>query len=166
MAAKIRIRGHVPRNELIETQKRTKDARLYRNIEMVLFAYDGLSATKIANRINCSPATVCGWIRSWNEQGLDGLTPNFGGGRPSYLTEEEQKSVLEWIGASIENIKENGGVLTIRDVQSYIKERYGVEYTYCGIWRLCRERWGLKLIKPYSHDYRKPKDAEGILKKE
>ncbi|NMG83724.1 MAG: helix-turn-helix domain-containing protein, partial [Methanosarcinales archaeon] len=74
MAAKIRIKGHVPRNELIETQKKTKDARLYRNIEIVLFAYDGLSATKIANRINCSPATVCGWIRSWNEQGLDGLT--------------------------------------------------------------------------------------------
>ena len=46
MAAKIRIREHVPGNELIDIQKRTKDIRLYRNIGMVIFAYDGLWCEK------------------------------------------------------------------------------------------------------------------------
>lgn len=61
MSAKIRIREHVPRNEMIETEKRTKDVRLYKNIEMLLFAYNRLSARKIADRIHCSLVTVCGW---------------------------------------------------------------------------------------------------------
>jgi len=30
------------------------------------------------------------WLERWNKQGLEGLKPNYGGGRPSELSEEQK----------------------------------------------------------------------------
>jgi len=30
------------------------------------------------------------WLEKWNKQGMEGLKPNYGGGRPSELSEEQK----------------------------------------------------------------------------
>ena len=50
-------------------------------------------------------------------------------------------------------------------VREYVLKRFGVDQTYSAIWKIVREKFKLNLIKPYSKDYRKPDNAEAILKK-
>ena len=53
--------------------------------------------------------------------GLDGLKPSFGGGRPSKLSYEQQ--------VELDNIIENTPNLSMKNVQQIIKEKFNVEYS-------------------------------------
>jgi transposase len=51
-------------------------------------------------------------------------------------------------------------------VRKYVLIKYNVNYTYSGMWKIIREKFELNYITPFSKDYRKPDDADEILKKD
>ena len=61
------------------------------------------------------------WLENWNEKGLEGLKPNYGGGRPSELTEEQKEE--------LKKILEKRDDWTTREVRELINEEFGVEYS-------------------------------------
>ena len=77
------------------------------------------------------------------------MKPNYGGGRPSELS-EEQKEELKAI------LKERDD-WTTREVRELIKEEFGVEYSLRHVSRILKSL-GMKYSKPYQ--YRKPENAK------
>lgn len=53
---------------------------------------------------------------------------------------------------------------TTREVKELISEDFDVEITENGVYRMLRS-WKMKLGKPYEEDYRRPDNAEELLKK-
>ena len=53
---------------------------------------------------------------------------------------------------------------TTEEVREFIFLKFEVEYTLKQI-RIILKKFGMNHAKPYPHDYRKPKNAEDILKK-
>jgi putative transposase len=96
------------------------------------------------------------WLKNWNEKGLEGLKPNYGGGRPSELTEEEKEE--------LKAILEKRDDWTTKEVRELIKDRFDVEYSQRHVSRLLKS-FGMKYSKPYQQDYRRPENAEKELKK-
>ncbi len=108
-----------------------------------------------AEEVGISKVTGYEWLHEWNEKGLEGLKPNYGGGRPSELS-EEQKEELKAILKSRDD-------WTIKEVRELIKEEFGVEYSFRHVTRILRSL-GMKYAKPYQLDYRKPENGEEEFK--
>jgi len=84
------------------------------------------------------------------------LIPRYAGGRPSKLTKEQKDKLLELLKQ-----KDNW---TTEEVRDLIHKEFNVEYTLKQI-RIILKKYGMKCAKLYTYDYRRPSDAEGILKK-
>lgn len=62
---------------------------------IVLLTADGMSATAIQERLYLSRPTVCKWRRRYREQGIEGLQDTERAGRPTALTDEMAKRILD-----------------------------------------------------------------------
>ena len=99
--SKINIFNVMSKDELKREIKKSKnDVRYHeRLIAMKLFS-KGNKLSDIADTLELSYPTVHVWAKNCEKYGLDGLKPNFGGGRPSILTDEilnelEQRILVE-----------------------------------------------------------------------
>ena len=48
---------------------------------------------KLLNWLGVTEATGYAWLKRWNSRGYEGIIPDFGGGRPSKLTEEQKEEL-------------------------------------------------------------------------
>jgi transposase len=115
--------------------------RLYKRLLVIKMLKKGFNIDDAAEFINVTPRTVYNWLKNYNEKGLDGLIPNFGGGRPAYLTNEELSELN--IILSDENAN-----YTIEQVRKIIRDKFGVEYSYKQTWFITRKKLGLNYGKP------------------
>jgi len=106
------------------------------------------------------------WLEKWNEKGLEGLKPNYDGGRLSELTEEQKEE--------LKRILEKRDDWTTREARELINEEFDVEYSIRHVSRiLCYyviksclqvsnilKSFGMKYAKPYQRDYRRPENAK------
>ena len=86
---------------------------------------------------------------------MHGLKPNYGGGRPSKLTEDQKEELKEML-------EERDW--TTKEVQELIEAEFGVSYSSWQVKRILKS-FGMRYAKPYQKDYRKPDNAEDTLKK-
>lgn len=61
------------------------------------------------------------WGKACEKDGLDGLIPNFSGGKPSKLSEENK--------VQIKQILIEGETLTMTDAQRILKDDFGIEFS-------------------------------------
>lgn len=78
------------------------------------------------------------------------------GGRPMKLSPEEFTQLQELLSQK--------STWTTDEVRTLIYEKFGVEYTLKQI-RIILKKLKMKYGKPFIHDYRRPDDAESLLKK-
>ena len=153
----IQILRHMNVQDLTNQIKRLeKDTMVLQRLFFIKHRYDGKSVEEAANLVGASKNTGYIWQERWNEKGYDGLIPQFAGGRPSNLTphqKEELRSILE-----------TQGNWTTKEVQVLISKKFGVNYSMKQV-RVILKGFGMNYAKPYQHDYRKPKNANQILKK-
>jgi putative transposase len=153
----IPIVRHMNVKNLIKQIKRLeKDTMVLQRLFFIKHRYDGNSVEKSAKLVGASKNTGYLWQKRWNEQGYDGLIPQFAGGRPSNLTGKQKKE--------LRSILEKQDNWTTKEVQKLISKKFGVDYTLKQI-RVILNKFGMNYAKPFQHDYRKPKNAEDILKK-
>ena len=86
-----------------------------------------------------------------------GLVPRFGGGRPGKLTVGDKERLVKLLGRRND--------WTLREIRMLIREEFGVEYSESRL-RDVLKSLGVRHAKPYSRDYRRPVDAEAVLKKD
>jgi len=115
--------------------------RLYERLLAIKMLKKGLSIDETTDFVNVSPRTVYNWLKTYNKKGLAGLIPNFGGGRPSYLSDKDLTE-LNLI------MSDKNANYTIDDVRKLIKDKYGIEYSYKQVWFITKKKLGLNYGKP------------------
>lgn len=148
---------HIPAEELDRRIKKLeKSTRVLQRLYFIRYLYRGMSVKEAADLVGVTKATGYAWLKRWNSRGYEGLIPEFGGGRPAKLTDEQKEKLKELL--------KKKDSWTTREVQEIIEEELGVSYSSWQVRRILKS-FGMKYAKPYQKDYRKPEDAEETLKK-
>lgn len=153
----IPIVRHMNVQDLTKQIKRLeKDTMVLQRLFFIKYRYEGKSVKEAAKLVGASKNTGYLWQKRWNKKGYEGLKPQFAGGRPSNLTDKQKKELRKML--------EKDDLWTTKEVQKLISKKFAVDYTLKQI-RVILKSFGMNYAKPYQHDYRKPKNAESILKK-
>ena len=86
--------------------------RLYQRLVFMKLLMQDLTIQEAAESVGVKKRTGYNWLNSYNEKGLDGLIPNFGGGKPAYLTDEQFDELYDILKDEFSNY-------TIEDVRKY-----------------------------------------------
>lgn len=156
LGEQIHIKKHLSLEELDRRIKREKDAKILRRLYFIKFRYEGDTVHEAAVKIGITNRVGYIWQERWNEEGYVGLSPRYAGGRPSKLTDQQK--------IELEQMLRQKDSWTSKEVRNLIIEKFGVEYTIKQVLVIAKQM-KMKFAKPYQHDYRRPKDAEDILKK-
>lgn len=105
-------------------------ARLVQRLCFVKNCYRGDSASEAAGRVGVSDSTGARWVSRWNEAGVEGLRPDYGGGRPSKLDDGDRERLRERLRAD--------GPWTTAAVRELLHEEFDVEYAPGYLPRLLR----------------------------
>jgi putative transposase len=133
-----------------------KDTKILKRLYFVKYRYKGDSVEESSQRIGITRNDGYIWQRRWNEQGYDGLIPRYGGGRPMKLSSEKLDRLIDLLNQKT--------TWTTDDVRTMIHQEFGVEYTMKQI-RIILKKLNMAYGKPFTQDYRRPDDAESLLKK-
>jgi len=152
----IHIDKDLSREEVLKMIKVEKDAKVLRRLYFIKFRYEGDSIQEAAEKIGITKRIGYIWQERWNKDGYQGLIPQYSGGRPSKLTDQQK--------AELERLLRQKDSWTSREVSDLIIKEFGVTYTIKQVLVIAKNM-GMKFAKPYQRDYRRPTDAEDILKK-
>ncbi|MCL2116323.1 MAG: helix-turn-helix domain-containing protein [Methanobrevibacter sp.] len=115
--------------------------RIYQRVLFLRMLRQNFSIKDATHLLNVTERTGKNWLKKYNELGFDGLIPNFGGGRPSLLKNDQLEEIKEIVGNKDANY-------TIKDVRKLIFDKYGIKYSYKQAWVICREKLKLNYGKP------------------
>ena len=153
----IPIEHHLSSEELLKRIKSLeKDTRVLQRLYFVKHRYEGASVAESAKLVGTSKPVAYQWQERWNKDGYDGLIPRFAGGCPSKLSDEQKEELEEILHQRYD--------WSTKEVQELIFNRFNVTYTCKQILEILK-KFGMHHAKPYSHDHRRPEDAEDRLKK-
>ncbi len=153
----IQIEHHMSIEELNKRIKTLEnDTKILRRLYFIKYRYEGKLVSESAKLIGITKRIGYIWQKRWNEKGYDGLTPRYAGGRPSKLDDDQKRRLVELI-------KQKDAWAT-EEIRELIFKEFNVEYTIKQI-RIILRNMGMNCSKPFPHDYRRPKNAEDILKK-
>lgn len=143
-------------DEINSLIKHENNSRVLKSLYFIKFRLSGDSVEEATTKVGVTKKTGYYWQEKWNKGDYTALTPNFGGGRKSKLTDEQIKELRALL--------ENKVYWTTREVMELIKEKYGIEYSQKQIGVILHS-FNMYHSKPYTFDYRRPENAEEILKK-
>jgi putative transposase len=148
---------HVSPDELSGwIRRKEKEMRVLKRLYFIKYLYEGAGVEEAADKVGVVKAVGYEWLRRWNKEGYKGLRPKFGGGRPPALTEGQKDDLI------VELRKRDNWALA--EVRKLLLDKFGVIYSENHVRRMLKS-FGMKHAKPYAHDYRRPDDAEKVLKK-
>jgi putative transposase len=154
---KVYVERHLSVEELDQKIRGLKqDVKVLKKLLFIKSLYQDESVEKSANLMSVTKASGYNWLRAWNKDGYDGLQPKPKSGRHARLSDEERKE--------LKNILREKDSWTTREIQDLVKREFGVEYSSWQIRRIIKS-FGMKYAKPLQKDYRRPGNAEEILKK-
>ena len=96
------------------------------------------------------------WAKACEKEGLNGLIPNFRGGKPSKLSDENK--------VQFKQILIEGENLTMTDAQRILKDEFGIEFSLPHVGTIVRQL-GFNYGKPRPKFRKAPENGEEILKK-
>jgi transposase len=143
-------------NEIEAELNKHHDAKLRLKLLFLRFLHRNFEDMEYAcESFKIGLTTAYEWIHRWNEGGVKSLQDRSIPGRPPKLKEEE-----------VERLKEDlkGKNWELKDVKELIFNKFGVNLGKTTVYELLRDKIKMHYAKPYKKDYRRPKDAEEILK--
>lgn len=153
----IPIEHHLSSEDLLKQIKLLeKDTRVLQRLYFVKHRYEGASVDEAAKLVGISKPVAYQWQERWNQEGYEGLKPRFAGGCPSKLTDDQKEKLKAMLHERDD--------WSTKAVQELIYKEFNVGYTIKQILVILK-KFGMKHAKPYTHDYRRPEDAEERLKK-
>ncbi len=151
------VKRWIGKEELVrKIKEKNVEARMFQRLLFIKYLYEGDSVPQAADKVEVTLPVGYEWRNRWNEQGYDGLVPQFDGGPKSHLSEEEKQD--------LKNELKQRDDWTTKEVRQLIIDRFNVTYTERHVNRLLKS-FGMKYGKPFQQDYRRPDDAETQLKK-
>ena len=151
------VKKHLSEDELdaaIDDAQKADETRLVRRLCLIKNLYAGDSITEAATRVGVAQPTASRWTDRWNTNGVDGLRPDFGGGRPPKLSEYEQDQLCA--------VLEAHQPLPTTHVQRLIEDGFDVSYSQRHVSRLLK-KLGMKYAIPRPESPDRPDDADELL---
>lgn len=150
------IKRQVSMEELESMIRKEKDAHVLKRLFFIRYRYEGDHVSVAAKKVMVDKCTGYDWQERWNEQGYPGLKPCFNGGAHMKLSDEQVED--------LKKVLSEKGPVSTGEARLLILDRYGVEYTIKQVWVILK-KFDMYHAKPLTRDYRKPADADKILKK-
>jgi transposase len=141
-------------DQAIADAQKADETRLVRRLCYVKNLYHGDTRQEAGDRVGISRSTTRRWARAWNDAGVDGLRPGFGGRPPPKLTPAQFDELC--------TILKEGQPWTPQAIHALIKDRYGVAYHPAHLSRKLRSA-GMNYAKPRPMDPRSPDNADELL---
>lgn len=155
MEKRVEVVLHLTHGQILERIRREKDSRVLKRLFFIQFVMEGVSIANASEKVGVTRMVGYLWLRRWNEAGVRGLVPRRGGGRPSKLSDEQREQLAGFI---------RGRCLPLEEIKRYVREELGVSISDSRI-RVLLKRMGVRHAKPWARDYRRPGDADVLLKK-
>lgn len=152
----IAIDQKITLDELNSFIKHENNSRVLKRLYFIKFRYLGDSVEEATDKTGVTKKTGYYWQEAWNQGGYAALTPEFGGGRKSKLTDEQKNELRTLLEAK--------DYWTTREVLELIKAKYSVKYSQKQVGVILHS-FNMYHSKPYTLDYRRPENAKEILKK-
>ena len=151
------------KEEIKLLEKYLKEYRQAHNIYMRILAVRmvklGQSRTAVGEYLRKDRKTIGKWVNAYNDQGIDGLIPDYSKcGTKSKLTDEQLLELKNTLTDPNENY-------TIKDAKKLIELEFEVTYSYKQVWEIVRKRLGLNYRKPFIIYNESPEDADDLLLK-
>ena len=148
------IKHHLTEDELDEKLAEADDDEIVRRLTFLKNIYQGDLIKEAANRVGRSESTGGRWADRWNEGGLEGLAPSFGGGRPPKLDDQEQEQLIERL--------RDGQPWKSQEIQHLLNQEFDVEYHSNYLADFLHEL-GLSYSIPRTKRPSRPDNAEEII---
>lgn len=148
------IKRHLTEKEIDELLREAEDDHHLRRLGFLKNLYQGDSIPEAADREGRSATTGGRWVEAWNEGGLEGLMPSFGGGRPPKLDEVEQKELIEML--------REGQPWQSQEIHHLLQEEFGVAYSPNYLGTFLREL-GLSYAKARPNRPSRPANPDELL---
>ncbi|MCL5681458.1 MAG: transposase [Candidatus Thermoplasmatota archaeon] len=133
-----------------------KNTRILKGLYFIRHRYNGDSVEEACEKVGVYKMVGYQWQKRLNEDGYEGLVSRFGGVKPPKLSEEDMNRMSDTL--------KKRDYWTTEDVQSIVNGEPNASFTLKHIRTILR-KMGMHYSKPYQHDYRRPGNAEDILKK-
>ena len=141
-------------DEAINDAQKADEARLVRRLTCIKNLYAGDTLKQAAWRVGVDESTVSEWSDDWNDHGLEGLRPSFGGGRPPKLSKQQSER--------LKRVLEEYQPWTTTEIKILIEDAFDVSYSQRHISRLLR-KFGMNYAIPRPESPDRPEDAEEML---
>ena len=148
------VKRHLSEEEIDELLREAEDDHRFRRLGFLKNIYRGDSIPEAADREGRSATTGGRWVDAWNEGGIEGLMPSFGGGRPPKLNEDQQQELVEML--------RDGQPWKSQEIQHLLIEEFDVEYSSSYLGTFLRSL-GLSYAKPRPKRPHQPENPEEIL---
>ena len=148
------IERHLTEEELDAKLRDETDSEMVRRLSFVKNLYYGDTLGEAAERVGKSQPTGARWAERWNSEGLDGLAPDHGGGRPPKLDADDRHRLRDLL--------ETNQPWTTQAVRNLIEEEFDVTYHPNYIYVLLRE-FDMHYAKPRPKRPERPENAAEIL---
>jgi len=145
---------HLSEEKLESLIKNEKSKRFAERLIFIRSLYAGEKVETAAKKLGRCKVTGYLWLSRWNEHGLEGLKPAFGGGRPARLSSAQREELKQKL--------QSRSYWTSKDARQLIKDEFGQNYHPVSVSRILHSL-GMRYGKPYPRDYRRPDDAEAKL---
>jgi transposase len=122
--AKIIVGGRDKIQELIDKEK---NAKIRDRLRAMLWSNNQVSNSEISRRLNKNKSTIAKWIRNWNKFEYKGLIDQPVPGRPSILTIEEEKEIIDQVKSQPEENYQ--GRITCKMLCAQIEDKFGKKLT-------------------------------------
>ena len=139
--SKVEVVYHMSFSEVLaEIKKRKIEYDLTERLIFISDVMKGISVPKASKNIGISHTAGYDWLKRWNDRGLEGLIPKYGGGRPPELSKEDLEK-LDKILLKTPN-------LTNDIVSDIIKYEFGTKHSDRHVSRILR-KLNYTYTKPY-----------------
>ena len=139
---------------LVKTEKNHQVKDRLRGILLLKKNYHRIEVAKI---LGVTDRTVYNWKYRYDDKGYEGLQSKPLPGRKTFLDDTDM--------TKLKGLLKKRPYWTAKEVQSLINQEFGRLFVLRQVHRILR-KLGMHCGKPYVEDYRRPQDAEEILKKD
>lgn len=145
MGRRLQIEWQESESELKQLYQRERHPQRRTRLQTLWLLRQGQRIADVVRVIGVNYRTVQDWIAWYRQGGLPEVLRRVRGhqarGQPAYLTPLQQRALVARVKL--------GDFKTVWEVQRWVEARWGIGYTYSGMWeRMTRLRLGLKVPRP------------------
>jgi len=141
---------------LEKLMKNEKNLKIKDRIRAIFLLKKNYKQYEVAEILGVTERTLFNWKIRYEQHGYDGLLDKPIPGRNTFLDDEDM--------TKLKDLLKKRPYWTAKEIQSLINEEFGRLFVLRQVHRILR-KLGMHCGKPYVEDYRRPTDAEEILKK-